>query len=155
MGLSKKLIVSLYNLAKMIPDHFLIEALEYAGLSFPLTYPVEIMPKIGETNWALFQQYLKVGAYINQDGLCICGEEFYKPELHHAIVSKRNAMGFENPNIIHHPHNVIVLNPDCHQKIDRYRSGELLCSIYGLKKMKETIKQIGGIKYVHFLCGSF
>lgn len=75
---------------------------------------------------------LRTSALLNQDGLCICGEQ--KPfELHHALLSKRDVQGCDvyTKWLINHSYNVVMLHPDCHQKVTRERCFEFLETIYG------------------------
>ena len=81
---------------------------------YKLTFPLPNQIVIQTTN----QWDLKVVAYINQDDKCICGEHLYDGELHHALLSRRDVMGYHDPDIIHHSLNVILLHPHCHININ-------------------------------------
>lgn len=124
----------------MIEDHLILEMLDWAGLSFPLTYPIFLTPPV--PYFERYYLYLRIAAFINQDGQCICGKAFYKPELHHAIISRENVVKARHPEVIHHPCNVILLNPDCHKNINREESWKFLSKIYGEEKVKNSIEQI-------------
>lgn len=132
--------VTIPNYMIMIEDHLILEMLDWAGLSFPLSVPIFLKPPV--PYFERYYLYLKIAAFINQDGRCICGAPFYKPELHHAIISRGNVVKAKYPEVIHHPHNVILLNPDCHKNISRGEALEFLIKIYGEKEVKSSIEQI-------------
>lgn len=106
------------------------------GLSFPLQAPLILVPNPEVEDWGQFQLYLKVLAFINQDGKCICGKPLgQEGELHHALVSRRDAMRTEKPWLIHHSYNVLLLHNKCHTQTNRKKCLEFLSGIFGLKEI--------------------
>lgn len=131
----------------MIPDHLLLEVIDYMGLSFPLKAPLILVPNSEVEDWGQFQLYLKVLAFINQDGKCICNKELINDgELHHALVSRKDAMKIENPWKIHHSYNVLLLHHHCHTQVTRVRSLGFLSSIFGLEEISVWYNNFSNIR---------
>lgn len=107
----------------MIPDHLIIEAIQATGQSFPIKLPLILSQ--GDL------LMLKVVAYLNQEGLCICKEILNEGDLHHALISKKDAMGFVDNSFINDSRNVLLLHHCCHINITRERSYEFLSNIFG------------------------
>lgn len=103
------------------------EIAHWQGWSFPLHYPLVLDPKDTE-NWGLFQVYLKVVQYVNQEGKCVCGQPLEGAcDLHHALISRAD---FDSL-LIHHCYNCLVLHRSCHLRVVRFDCMALLSEIFG------------------------
>lgn len=118
-------------------ENLLIEIVANQGWEFPLIYPLDLDSK-SVKDWGTFQSYLTLCGIINQDGKCICGEELSgKYELHHALVSRRDAMSLSNPELIHSSYNCLVLHHECHIITNRHDCQSMLVEIYGYDKVTD------------------
>lgn len=109
----------------MIDETILLELIDQQGWSFPLQAPLVLDSK-NVQDWGRFQLYLRICQFINQDGKCLCGGNLDNTsELHHALISRKDALNLEEPNLIHSSYNCLLLHHKCHQKIKRS-----LCLVY-------------------------
>jgi len=128
----------------MIPDWLLLEVVDFMGLSFPLQPPLVLKPYMDRVidDWGQFQVYLKVVGYINQNGLCLCNEALVdNGELHHALISRKDAMKISLPNYIHCSYNVLVLHHACHKRATREKCYERLLTIFPQKDIEDWYYQ--------------
>lgn len=115
----------------MIDEILLLEIMDHQGWKFPLCYPL-ILDSKRVDDWNRFQLYLRLIQYINQDGKCVCRKELDdKSELHHALISRRDALGLPQPEMIHHSYNVLLVHKECHKGIVRFDCLTLLSEIFG------------------------
>ena len=79
------------------------------------------------------QSELRWIAILAQKGLCTCRERvtLRNGQLHHALLSRQDVVAHPEKDRIHHPYNVLMLHDQCHEKITRRQSCELLSRIYG------------------------
>lgn len=113
----------------MIDETLLFEIVSNQEWSFPLDYPLILDSKLSGDNT---QKYLRLTQYINQDGLCLCQKPLEDDfELHHALISRKDAMGLSDPSFIHSTFNTILLHSDCHKKIRRFISLIYLFNTFG------------------------
>lgn len=125
----------------MIDENLLLEIVTHQDWQFPLDYPLVLDFKDIE-DWGLFQSYLKLTQYINQDGKCLCGLPLEQDgELHHALISRKDVMGWQQPWLIHSSFNVVVLHHNCHKKVTRQEGYKFLCSIFG-DKVKNWYREV-------------
>lgn len=121
----------------MLDEVLLLEIITNQGWSFPLTHPLDLDSK-SVKDWGKFQSYLKLCAFINQDGKCLCGEELGSDaELHHALVSRKDAMSLSNPELIHSSYNCLVLHHQCHIIANRHNCQSMLVEIYGFSAVQD------------------
>lgn len=113
-------------------DNLLIETVYRLGLSFPIMLPIIATEEE--------QLYLKVVAWLNQEGKCLCEGEPY--ELHHALISRKDVMGLDNFAIIHDSRNVLLLCQDCHRRITRKQSYRKLCDIFGSQVIEDWYNSV-------------
>jgi hypothetical protein len=107
--------------------------------NFPLGFPISYGATEND-NLAVVQMYLKAVTWVNQDGLCICKKN--SPiELHHALISRKDAQGVENPFFIHDSRNCILLCRSCHKDINRETSLKLLSRIFGEDEIRDWYKE--------------
>lgn len=120
----------------MISENDFFELIEYSNKKI-IEIPIVVLPARNETDWPKYQKHLKVAAYINQDGKCICGYPLNEViQLHHALISKNDVKGFERKEIIHSPYNVISIHgKNCHEKCTREMAFVFLSEIYGQDKI--------------------
>ena len=119
----------------MIDENILLEIIENQNLEFPISLPIII----SEPN----QLHLRVAATVNQNMLCACGLELdNSSELHHALISKKDVVGHPTPDFIHHSYNVLMLHHSCHMNINRLKSYNFLCEIYGKNQIKNWYDSI-------------
>jgi len=85
-----------------------------------------------DIDWKIWKESLKLAAFFNQGGLCICGETLEGGgELHHALITKQDARGCrEKDRILHHSYNVILVHPECHAKLQRKDCMRYLSTLY-------------------------
>ena len=119
----------------MIDDYLILNLIAYKGDNPPWKSPIIVLPK--DSDWGYYQQILKIAAYINQDGKCICNKPLDNTsELHHALITRANVRMHPQDYLIHHPYNVLLLHSNCHINITRQKSWELLSRIYGFNQTK-------------------
>ncbi len=108
-------------------NSLLLEIIDNLGLEFPIPDVLTLKDSS--------QLHLKVAAIYNQKGVCpFCEKELGNiGELHHALISRKDAQGHPKQDMIHHTCNVLVLHTYCHQRITRQESYKYLCQIYSKK----------------------
>jgi len=125
----------------MFDDNLLLEIMGNQNWYIPLKYPLILDSKLVDP--MKIQLYLRLVQYINQDGNCTCGQSLDgKVELHHALISKRDAMGLENPELIHSVYNVLLLHLHCHKNINRGISLTALSNIFGLNSIRKYYQEV-------------
>jgi hypothetical protein len=93
--------------------------------------------------WGPWQASLKYLAATQQNFLCaICGDYCTSGELHHCLVSKQDARGWEQAFLIHHSLNVVLVHPQCHGKATREVCYDFLCSLYGRGPVGEWLVSV-------------
>lgn len=122
----------------MIPETLIIEVLVHISDRWdrdklPIITPSQCPIGLeGGSDWGKLQRYLKVLAYINQDGKCLCGQLLAGDyDLHHALVTRKDVQGTQFPELIHHSYNVLLLHRPCHIQATRPKCFELLSTLYG------------------------
>ena len=86
-----------------------------------------------EVKLSTWMRALRTGAWLNQDGRCICGEPLLKDfELHHALITKGDVRGLDHRRWdIHHTYNVMLVHHSCHLNITKEEGFEYLSNLYG------------------------
>lgn len=121
----------------MVDETLLIEIVTNQGWSFPLHYPLVLDSK-GVRDWGEFQGYLSLCGFINQNGRCICGLDLGSSyELHHALVSRKDAMRLSQSELIHSSYNVLVLHKACHIQANRTDCQALLYDMFGYDRVTD------------------
>jgi len=102
-----------------------------------------IQPDVSASDpiWADWQFDLIIVGMQTQRGECICGRNLNnfpsslgKVELHHAVISRRDAMGIykqKRPFLLHHSCNVVAVHSACHANLARGLCIEFLEQLYG------------------------
>ncbi|MBU2177713.1 MAG: hypothetical protein KJ556_21685 [Gammaproteobacteria bacterium] len=89
----------------------------------------------GMIDWVKWIEGLRLAAFYNQRGKCLCGEELrYSGELHHSLISKADVRGTRDEakyRIIQHSYNVLFLHQKCHEKAVRRRCLVYLIELFG------------------------
>lgn len=128
----------------MIDENLLLEIASHQGWQFPLELPLVLDSKDIQ-DWGLFQSYLKLAQYINQDGNCLCGLPLEQDgELHHALISRKEVMGWQQPWLIHSSFNVLVLHHHCHKEATRKDCHKFLCAIFGENSINDWLRRTNG-----------
>ncbi len=125
----------------MFDDNLLLEIMNNQNWVIPLKYPLILDSKL--VNPEKIQLYLRVIQYINQNGYCICGHPLEsKVELHHALISRKDAMGLDNSELIHSVYNTLLLHTHCHKNINRAISLIMLSNIFGLESIRKYYQEV-------------
>ena len=83
-------------------------------------------------DWGRWQKALKVLAYLNQSGLCVCGYiGALGGDLHHALVTRGDVQGWSKRWLIHHSFNVVYVHTDCHANLKIEPCFNFLAELYG------------------------
>lgn len=95
-----------------------------------MKYSLDFVFDQGELRWM---------AILAQKGLCICGKKvtLKNGQLHHALLSRQDVLGYPEADRIHHPYNVLMLHDQCHENITRRQSCEVLSKIYSYSQILE------------------
>ena len=100
----------------------------------------------GVVDWVKWIEGLRMAAFFNQHGNCLCGEKLrYEGELHHGLVSRSDLMGARDDaknHIINHSYNVIFLHKKCHDKAVRHRCFKFLCDLFGEDEVRKWYDSI-------------
>lgn len=92
-------------------------------------------PQSGVIDWPKWVNALRLTAFFNQRGICICGEKLEGyGEMHHALITKADVRGVRDDDkmrIINHSFNIVLCHKACHGKAIRRKCLEFLQSIYG------------------------
>lgn len=132
----------------IVPDWLIAEVLEHIKwdrLSIPILTPDNPPVLEEEIDWGEHQTYLKVLAYINQNGVCLCEKMILAgqpSDLHHALVTRKDVQGTKQKELIHHSHNVLLLHRPCHIEVTRKKSKEFLITIYGEEQIENWLKSL-------------
>ncbi len=88
-------------------------------------------------NWAAWIMGLRFAAFINQGGMCVCGEQLRDSgELHHALITKADLSGYHDSaknKVMQHSYNVVLCHPKCHISLVRRKCLVFLRELYGEK----------------------
>lgn len=88
-----------------------------------------------DTDWITWLKALRLAAFFNQSGRCVCGNGLKNDtQLHHALLSRGDLVGLnyrEKNIVLHHTYNCILCHSSCHEKITRKASLEFLKTVYG------------------------
>lgn len=125
----------------MIDETLLLEIVDNQHWSFPLTYPLILDSKLVEPD--KIQSYLRLCQYINQDGKCLCGLELEgRMELHHALISRNDAINLPEPILIHSSYNTILMHVNCHPRARRSICLAYLSEIFGFQPVQRWYQSV-------------
>lgn len=124
----------------MIDETLLLEIVDNQHWSFPLQEPLILDSKLAGDN---VQLYLRLTQFINQNGKCLCGQDLDNTsELHHALISRKDAINLEEPTLIHSSYNCLLLHHKCHQKIRRALCLVYLLNIFTFKEVQNWYQSV-------------
>lgn len=130
----------------MIDEILLLEIMDNQGWTFPLSVPLVLDSKL--VNPGKIQGYLRLIQYINQDGKCPCGQDLTdNAELHHALISRNDAVNLPDPGVIHSSFNCIMMHSSCHKRARRATCLAYLVQIFqfsDIRKWYQNVKMNSG-----------
>lgn len=135
----------------MLDENLLLEIVDNQHWSFPLAHPLVLDSKLAGDK---IQCYLRLCQYINQDGKCLCGKELDNwSELHHALISRNDAVNLPEPEIIHSSYNTVLMHVNCHKRIRRSLCLIYLSQIFNIKDISQWYmdvksQMVGGFRSV-------